>query len=170
MTEDLGVLGQPGSPWCLALSGSAQEVTGRGYAWAEAGLTVRFLRGRKMPAYQGLFDEVAAALQFPWYFGENGNAFQECITDLSWLPPQAGYVFLITDPGLVLAETKDDGLSWLVRSLDRACAEWARPVEEGQPWDRPPVPFHVVLQATQSDMDEAVAAWTANGATIAAVA
>lgn len=27
-----------------------------------------------------------AAMQFPYYFGYNGNAFDECLTDLDWLP------------------------------------------------------------------------------------
>jgi hypothetical protein len=64
VSADLDLLGQIGSPWCLALKGSAQEATGRAYAWAGAGLTVRFLRGRKMLTYEGLFDEFSAALQF----------------------------------------------------------------------------------------------------------
>jgi len=47
-------------------------------------ITVR-LRGSKMKDYQGLYNEFGAALQFPYYFGENWNAFDECIKDLSWL-------------------------------------------------------------------------------------
>lgn len=133
------------------------------------GLTVRFLRSRKMLTYQGLFDEVAAALQFPWYFGENGNAFDECITDLSWLPPQAGFVFPISEPAKVLSSTDDNGLSWLINILSRASEQWSTPVHEGQPWDRSPVPFHVVLQVESSDSDEALAAWTASGAEITSV-
>jgi hypothetical protein len=150
----------------LAIEGTAQEVTGRAYSWAKAQLTVRFLRGRKMTTYQGLFDECAAALQFPWYFGENGNAFDECIADLSWLPAQEGYVLLIMEPAAVLSATDDDGLSWLIQSLRRASAEWSRPVEEGQPWDRPPVAFHVVLHVESGDTKEAMAVWAASGAQI----
>lgn len=162
-------LGQPGPPWCLAIGGSAQEVTGRGYAWARAGFTMRFLRGRKMLTYQGLFDECSAALQFPWYFGENGNAFDECITDLSWLPVGVGYVLVITDPADVLSNTEDDGLSWLIRSFDRACTEWSRLVNEGQPWDREPVPFHVVLNVTNGSNGGVVAMWEEHGATVVRV-
>ena len=35
-------------------------------------------------------------------------------------------------------------------ALGRAAAEWSRSVREGEPWDRPPVPFHVVLHAGRS--------------------
>lgn len=48
-------------------------------------LTVRFLRGRKLQSESGMFDEFSAALQFPLYFGENWDAFDECMSDLEWL-------------------------------------------------------------------------------------
>jgi len=36
---------------------------------------------------QGLFEELAESLRFPGYFGANWNALEDCIRDLSWLPP-----------------------------------------------------------------------------------
>ena len=56
------------------------------------------MRGDRMRSYDGLFDEFAAAMQFPWYFGYNGNAFDECIADLSWIDPGAGYALVINSP------------------------------------------------------------------------
>ncbi|WP_199922364.1 barstar family protein [Microterricola viridarii] len=50
--------------------------------WTDAGLTVRVVRGRKMRTLRPLFDEFAAALQFPLYFGENRDAFYERLSDL----------------------------------------------------------------------------------------
>jgi hypothetical protein len=164
MTVGEDILSRPGPPWCVTVTGTAQEVAGRAHDWAQSGFTVRFLRGRKMATYQGLFDECAAALQFPWYFGENGNAFDECMTDLSWLPPQQGYVLVVTEPALVLSATGDDGLTWLVMALGRAAAEWSQPVREGEPWDRPPVPFHVVLHTGRVGDGAAAEAWAAAGA------
>jgi len=135
--------------------------------WAEAGLTVRVVRGRKMRSYQALFDEFAAALQFPWYFGENGNAFDECLTDLAWLPVQAGYVIMVDNPGAVLADAQDEALEWLVGSLRRATEEWATPIVRGESWDRPSVPFHVVLHVDEEDAPKVEAAWSAAGAVVA---
>lgn len=166
MNRFAAVLGAIGPPWCVALLCSVQEVTGHVNEWAEEGLVVRILRGRKMRGYSELFDEFAAALQFPWYFGENGNAFNECMTDLAWLPSQRGYAFIITEPGQVLQDTDDDGLSWLVRSLARCAAEWADPIQDGQPWDRLPVPFHVVLQVDDRENESAVKLWAAAGADV----
>jgi len=40
----------------------------------EADLAVRLVRGHKSRAVDGLFDEFAAALQFPYYFGANWAA------------------------------------------------------------------------------------------------
>jgi hypothetical protein len=35
---------------------------------------------------EALLDELYKALLFPEYFGDNWDAFEECIRDLSWLP------------------------------------------------------------------------------------
>ena len=75
-------------------------------------------------------------------------------------------LLVITQPGAVLSDTEDDGFSWLVGSLGRATGEWATSVEAGQPWDRPPMPFHVVLQAERAEIEHAVArpqAWCSDG-------
>jgi hypothetical protein len=40
-------------------------------------VAVRFLRGRKMTTTASLLDEFSAALQFPYYFGGNWDAFDE---------------------------------------------------------------------------------------------
>ncbi len=41
----------------------------------------------------GLLRCMAAALRFPAYFGHNWDALEDCLSDLSWLPP-GGYVLL----------------------------------------------------------------------------
>ena len=119
-----------------------------------------------MRTLQGLFDEFAAALQFPWYFGENADAFNECLADLGWLPPHEGYVIVINDPGEVLGAEAESALRWLVDSLSLASKEWARPVEQGEWWDRPAVPFHVVLQPTAGDGATTTLRWTHSGASV----
>jgi hypothetical protein len=109
------------------------------------GLTVRVLRGSKMRTEATMFDEISAAFQFPYYFGENWPALAECIQDLEWLPTDSGYVILITDPELTLSLEPDFGASVLIRTLLQARRIWGLPVEEGEYWDRGPIPFNVVL-------------------------
>jgi hypothetical protein len=116
--------------------------------WAEAGLTVRMTRGQKMRTVEGLFDEMAAALQFPYYFAENWTAFSECLADMDWLPMTVGIVILVFDAAEVLADAAEVELGVLVRLIETARRAYSEPVELGEWWDRPAVPFHVVLHST----------------------
>jgi Barstar (barnase inhibitor) len=124
-------------------------------AWglARDGMTTRVVRGRKMRSVDRLFDEVAAAFQFPNYFGENWPAFAECLGDLDWLPGSA-YALVIVDAAPVLEEDPLD-LPAFVRILGNVAAGWAEEVARGEEWDRPPIPFHVLLQ----EYGDGVAAW-----------
>lgn len=120
-------------------------------AWQDVGLVVRAVRGRKCASLAALFDEFSAALQFPYYFGENWNAFGDCISDLSWLPIRRGIVVLIYGSEKVLADAQPGELATLVQILSSAAEEFSRVVEDGEWWDRGPVPFHVVLQGSAID-------------------
>ena len=98
-----------------------------------------------MRTVTSLYDEFGAAMQFPYYFGENWPAFDECLSDLSWIPATR-YVLIIVGAEDVLADEPRAELDVLRNVLVRAGEEWAEPVSKGEAWDRPPVPFHVVLQ------------------------
>jgi RNAse (barnase) inhibitor barstar len=52
---------------------------------AAAGWLGRLVDGASMGDRDGLFDEFAAALEFPSWFGRNWDAFLDCLRDLSWL-------------------------------------------------------------------------------------
>lgn len=135
--------------------------------WRDSGLEVRALRGKKMQTLQGLFNEFAAALQFPSYFGENWAAFDECLSDMDWLPLAQGLVLLVTDADLVLVGEPDE-LATLVHTLANASVTYSTPIEEGEWWDRPAVAFHVVLQAAPGQGDTAQTRWKRGGAALLA--
>jgi hypothetical protein len=42
---------------------------------------------RDIQSVDELFEQLCERLQFPDYFGHNWDAFEECVRDLSWLPP-----------------------------------------------------------------------------------
>jgi Barstar (barnase inhibitor) len=111
-------------------------------------LAVRRVRGNKARTTQGWFDECAAAFQFPSYFGENWNAFDECITDLEWLPADA-YVLLITNSGRLLEAETPQTLALLFTALENAGREWGKAVV-GQ-FPRPPKAFHVIIQCGRAE-------------------
>lgn len=129
--------------------------------WQDSALVVRAIRGRKARTIEGLFDEFAAAFQFPYYFGENWAAFRDCITDLDWLPFRPGVVVVIYAAGEVLQDAHPAELGTLVKALSDAAEEFGGAVSDGEWWDRPPVPFHVLLQGGGA---EAFGRWRAAGA------
>lgn len=67
-----------------------------------------------------LLGALSLALQFPNYFGENWDALDECIRDLSWLP--SGNVIL-THPDLPLPDDRAS-LSTYLSVLKDAIEKW----------------------------------------------
>lgn len=123
------------------------------FGWSLARLkgqpgVARFLRGDKMRSAPELFDEFAAALQFPYYFGENWNALLECLTDLEWLPDGACVLFIMNAPNL-LAGDPEEVLTVFFDLLEVAAEAWAT-ADDGA-LDRPRRPFHAVFQCAEAD-------------------
>jgi hypothetical protein len=112
------------------------------------GYLVRELRGSKMSTVSALFDEFAAALQFPYYFGENKDAFDECMRDLDeFVGIAAGYVLVIRDAEQVLS-AEPDQRRWLYDVLRHFADDWAgRAVA---------VVFRVVLQGVPARVRQSV--------------
>lgn len=164
MTDSLALMRVEAEFRPLLLEGDAQAVGSAVSGWVASGLTARVVRGRKMRTLAGLFDEFAAALQFPLYFGENEDAFNECIAELEALPAGGGYVVTITEPDQVLADEGAEALGWLVRSMEAAAEEWSQPVDLGEWWDRPAVPFHVVLAGEHDAIELTTRRWSRAGA------
>jgi hypothetical protein len=142
---------QPKAPWLHLLVASESEVCDRMLAMQESAsgkVVARLIRGHKAKRTAVLFDEFAAALQFPCYFGENWDAFEECLNDLEWLPGDA-YVLFITNSNRLLEEESPEELRQLLDLLANAGAEWAKAVTGERPGSAKP--FHAVLQCTQQD-------------------
>jgi hypothetical protein len=146
----------------LLLDGTSSRADDFAYDARSAGLTVRAVRGGKMRTPAGLFDEFAAAFQFPWYFGQNWDAFIECMSDLDWLEPGLGYLVMIRDAAELLAD-ESASLPIFAAAMARATIEFATPIERGAWWDRPAIPFHVLLVGNSDETNQMVAQWGAAG-------
>ena len=62
-------------------------------AAAQAGMAVFCLNLADIKGKAGFLNAAAKALHFPNHFGSNWDAFEDCLTDLSWLEA-GGYVLL----------------------------------------------------------------------------
>lgn len=113
---------------------------------------IRVVRGRKMKTRAGLFNEFAAALQFPDYFGENWAALDECLSDLEWIP-SAGYAVMVSNALSVLSEEDPEDRAILLRLLVRVCKYWATEHRVFPSREPKPTPFHVVFHAAEPETD-----------------
>ncbi len=103
------------------------------------------LRGERMQDFTSFDQEIAAALQFPYYYGHNWDAFDECINDLKWFSAKI-YIIGITNSQLVLSkESKEDQLIF-GRILKETSESWSKPLAENKKKERSGIPFHVIMQ------------------------
>jgi RNAse (barnase) inhibitor barstar len=105
-----------------------------------AKMILRRVRGWKAKTTAALFDELAAAFQFPSYFGENWNALNDCLTDLAWLPGDV-YVLLIERAGDLLASESPQEFQTCSEVLANVSKEWSSK-RKG---------FHTVLECKKSE-------------------
>lgn len=136
--------------------------------YADSPLVARRLRGRLMRTLEGFEAEVSAGLQFPEFYEDYPNAFEECLGDLDWLPTTEGYLLLVTHPEQLLTdEPPSERAPRLVRVVDAlggAAATFAGPLEDQGDDDRPPLAFDVVLIAADDMADEVRERWRFAGA------
>ncbi|MFD6514251.1 barstar family protein [Rhodococcus sp. NPDC060176] len=101
---------------------------------------VRVVRGENMRTTSQVFDEFAAAFQFPSHFGRNKDAFDDVMRDLDdVLGLGAGYVVVIRGAGSLLSEQQDQ-LEWFRETMDFYTEEWE------------PVVFRTVYQFGEDDL------------------
>ena len=142
------------SPFYL-LAGGTQEVD-RYVAKVryEAGqrLAVIVLRGFNMQNMDRFYDELAAALQFPLYFGRNWNALDECLVDLEWLPSKA-YLLVFADAPSLLKTAGEGDAEAFWKLLSRSSKEWSEGTSLGGGLTRKPTPFHAVFHASNLEAE-----------------
>lgn len=134
-------------PICVAPVGHG-ELSSLRYRLPAAGYVMRELRGTKMSTVSHVFDEFAAAFQFPYYFGENKDAFDECMRDLDeFVGSAAGYVVVIRDADRLLS-AEPDQRAWFYAAMRFYASQWAERT--------PAVAFRVVLQGVPARIRQSV--------------
>ncbi|MFI1465538.1 barstar family protein [Nocardia carnea] len=124
-----------------AVQVDAAEFSGIRYR-VPAGFRVRELRGSRMRTVPALYDEFAAALQFPYYFRPNKDSFDECLLDIDdTLGEAKGYVLAIRDAGQLLADAPEER-DWFA-SVVEECADF---------WPSRDVVFRVIMQGELQGM------------------
>jgi RNAse (barnase) inhibitor barstar len=142
---------KPEAPWLHAMIGTPADVAELLADWSKAAGphgVARIVRGQKATTRSDFFNELSAALQFSWYFGENWDAVDECLADLEWLAGEA-YFIGIANSIHVLEEGPHEQLQHLLSVITRTGSAWSKPETGG--WARPARPFHVVMQCTESE-------------------
>lgn len=88
-----------------------------------AGLAFTYLDGRTFADKAGFLKTAAQELKFPASYGQNWDAFEEAIRDLSWLRPTKGFVLLMDEAGKF---AKANPADWAIAKdiLRNAVKEW----------------------------------------------
>jgi hypothetical protein len=68
---------------------------------APEGTVTRIVRGQRCVSKERTLQEWAAAFQFPSYFGNNWDAFEECLNDLAWLNARQVVAFVTRADAMV---------------------------------------------------------------------
>ena len=108
------------------------------------------LDGASMGTWESAYSELVAAFDLPDYFGRNLDALSECLTDEEVIDGN-GYVIQFNEPHLALKDADSDALSGLLETFSNISIELSKPITQGNPWDRPAVPFHTILVNAESD-------------------
>lgn len=80
-----------------------------------------------------LFSEISKVLKFPDYFGNNWDAFDECLSDMEWLP-SSGYVLFSYGSDALWKNNPFIG--------GKLISAWLSAAEQ---WSHDNIPFHLVF-------------------------
>lgn len=91
-------------------------------ALSQQNVQIFYLNGREISSKEAFLRKAAEVMKFPEYFGANWDAFDECITDLTWCPAKE-YVLIYERPDIFAQE---DPTQWkiLLEILQSAEEYW----------------------------------------------
>ena len=84
---------------------------------------IAVLEGERSRTIEAFLHEIGKIFTFPDYYGENMNAFYECINDLSWVN-KSNYVLVIKNYSEFLADEPDGTSKEYLLILNDIAKEW----------------------------------------------
>jgi Barstar (barnase inhibitor) len=156
-------LTKPAAPWLHLLTATPAEAWDALRALEQSSavhVVARVVRGRKATTPAAFFDECAAALQFPPYFGENWDAWHDCMADLEWLRAEV-MVLGVTDAAQLFGAAPADELQHFLTVVNALLPSASHGKKA-----HPARPFHLVLQGTAGEAAALKKRWAASGATL----
>jgi hypothetical protein len=115
---------------------SADELDALQRRLEEEGFIVVHFGESKIRSKEALMEEFDRLFNFPWYFGKNWDAVDDCLSDLSWMPGKGYLLAMITYPEL--------GLKDFYLFLDVIRTASSRWNQKGIPFKLLVPPFHVM--------------------------
>jgi len=108
----------------------------------EYGFQFFYINGKQVTSKAEFLQASAKTMNFPDYFGDNWDAFTDCMTDLSWLSAD-GYILLYTQPENL---AYNDPSEWSI-ALDifQEAVEY---------WRETDTPLYVLLKTKSLALDE----------------
>jgi len=105
------------------------------------------VHGARAMTLESAFAEVARGFAFPDYFGSNWPAFDECLSDLGWIPSPS-YLLVVRADLLLIAESGEER-NRFISMLERASRRWDEPALLGT--SLPHVTFRSIFIGTSSE-------------------
>ncbi len=118
-------------------------------ALENAGFAVSTVSAEHMHTVGAVFEEFSTALEFPDYFGNNKDAFDECMRELDELVGEAdGYAVVIRHAAELLSDEPDE-LEWFVDAMTLYEEHYADAEVE----------FRVLLVVQADSIDDVLERW-----------
>ncbi|UAJ79411.1 barstar family protein [Leifsonia sp. ZF2019] len=138
------------------------------YRLLRDGFVAPRLDGRRMRSWDTFYSEIAAACQFPTYFGRNFAATADLLTDFEWLPAGKGRVLCIAFADDVLVDEDAEELGSAVDLFEGASEYWRGGTTDRDIWGNElgASVFAVVLHSALAPGDGSLARWRHLGGTL----
>ena len=104
--------------------------------------------GENMKSWDDFDMRFSSAFEFPFWYGENPDAFDEVMRNLAWLEYDQIFILILNAHQVMIqphTEWTHCSPTFAVELLGHAAEFWNIEASEGEGWDHPAKPFHVLF-------------------------